>query len=314
MAEIKKETLKTTIAAELADNNAGLISAEDVRQNLIDAVDSINYIVASGDTEDKYKFVKNVKASDQNGAGVYGLFIAESGITFPNSVDTTAQIRPYPGPEGIQHDDLAGRNTSTDAHTQYLAIDGTRAMDGNLMMTSDNWIGSSGNNAHGLKFVHRYAGDPPAYTGSDDVIARNDIHVGSSGAFVFNDNSMFNSAQGVAKAWVSFDASTGSPVISGSYNVSSITDVDTGKFKIYFAHDVLGGNDYAAIGNSNARTTRGSIEDFDRHTVGMVARSGDIGSQRYLSYCVLNENGAFVDAVRNDVVVFGLGSGVIMNT
>ena len=138
--------------------------------------------------------------------------------------------------------------------------------------------------------------------------------MGNSGDFIFNDNSRFNSAQGVAKAWVSFDASSATPVISGSYNVSSITDVDTGKFKIYFKHDVLGGNDYAAVGNSNARSSAGSIEDFDRHTVGMVARSGDIGTTRYLSYCVLNEAGSFVDAARNDVVVFGLGSGVIMNT
>ena len=58
MAEINKETLKTTIASELADNNAGLISEADVRQNLIDAVDSINMIVASGNTNENYKFVQ----------------------------------------------------------------------------------------------------------------------------------------------------------------------------------------------------------------------------------------------------------------
>ena len=306
MPEKQKDALKTHIEADLSDNNAGLISAEDVRHNLIDTVDSINYIVASGDTENKYKFVYNVKASDQNGAGVYGLFIAESGVSFPNSSDTTPQIHPYPGAGGIQHNDLAGLTTA-DPHTQYFPIDGSRPMEGDAPMAS-YWIGASGNTNHGLKFVHRYADDPAG------TIARNDIHVGNSGDFVFNDNSRFNSAQGVAKAWLSFDASAGSPVVSGSYNVSSITDVDTGKFKIYFKHDVLGGNDYAVVGNSNARSTRGSIEDFDRNTVGMVARSGDIDTTRYLSYCVLNENGAFVDAARNDLVVFGLGSGVIMNT
>ena len=306
MAEIKKDTLKTRIETELADNNAGLISAEDVRQNLIDAVDSINYIVASGDTENKYKFVQNVKVSTQNGADT-GMFITESGIEFANGHPKEGiQLEPYPGAEYIQHNDLAGLTTG-DPHTQYLPIDGSRAMAENLPMASF-WIGASGTDDHGLKFVHKYADDPAG------TVARNDIYVGNSGDFIFNDNSKFNSAQGVAKAWVSFDVSSATPVISGSYNVSSITDVDTGKFKIYFKHDVLGGNDYAAVGNSNARSTRGSIEDFDRNTVGMVARSGDYGTTRYLSYCVLNEVGSFVDAVRNDVVVFGLGSGVAMNT
>ena len=305
MAEKNKETLKTTIASELADNNAGLISAADVRQNLIDAVDSINMIVASGDTENKYKFVQNVRVSTQNG-GDTGMFITESGIQFVNGPKAGSQYEPYPGVEGIAHNDLAGLETG-DPHTQYLPIDGSRPMEGDLP-TASYWIGASGTTNHGLKFVHRDADDPAS------TIARNDIYVGNSGDFIFNDNSRFNSAQGVAKAWVSFDASSATPVISGSYNVSSITDVDTGKFKIYFKHDVLGGNDYAAVGNSNARSSAGSIEDFDRHTVGMVARSGDIGTTRYLSYCVLNEAGSFVDAARNDVVVFGLGSGVIMNT
>ena len=309
MAEIKKETLKTTIAAELADNNAGLISAEDVRQNLIDAVDSINYIVASGDTDEKYKFVTNVRVSTQNGVDT-GMFITESGIEFDNGHPKEGiQYEPYPGATGIEHDDLGGLTTGH-PHTQYLPINPplhSSEMEGNLPLAS-YWIGASGTVNHGLKFVHRYADDP------DGTIARNDIHVGSSGDFVFNDDSRFNSAQGVAKAWISFDASTGSPVVSGSYNVSSITDLDTGKFEIYFKHDVLGGNDYAAVGNSNARSSAGSIEDFDRHTVGMVARSGNISDQRFLSYCVLNENGSFVDAARNDLVVFGLGSGVIMNT
>ena len=306
MAEKQKETLKTHIEADLSNNNAGLISAEDVRHNLIDTVDSINYIVASGDTENKYKFVYNVKASDQNGPGVYGLFIAESGVSFPNSSDTTPQIQPYPGPGGIQHDNLAGLTTG-DPHTRYLPVDGSRPMEGDLPMAS-YWLGASGTVNHGLKFVHRDADDPAG------TIARNDIHVGNSGDFIFNDNSRFNSAQGIAKAWVSFDVTSFSPVISGSYNVSSITDIAQGKFRIYFNHDVLGGNDYAAVGNSTARASLGSDEDFDRNTVGMVARSGDYGNPRYLSYCVLNELGTFVDAARNDVVVFGLGSGVVMNT
>jgi hypothetical protein len=261
--------------------------------------------VASGDTENKYKFVYNVKASDQNGPGVYGLFIAESGISFPNSPDTTPQINPYPGPGGIQHNDLAGLTTA-DPHVQYFPVDGSRTMEGNLP-TASYWVGASGNDNHGLKFVHRFANDPAG------TIARNDIHVGNSGDLVFNDNSRFNSAQGVAKAWVSFDGTTTSPTISGHYNVTSITDVGTGKYVITFAHDVLGGNNYAAIANSNARSTNSSSEDFERNTVGLTVRDGDGGTPRTLSYVVLNESvPGYTDSRLNDLVVFGLGSGVTM--
>ena len=41
--------LLSTIASELANNNAGLISAYDIRHNLEDIVESINLIVSSGD-------------------------------------------------------------------------------------------------------------------------------------------------------------------------------------------------------------------------------------------------------------------------
>ena len=134
MAEKQKETLKTHINADLADNNAGLISAADVRQNLIDAVDSINMIVASGDTENKYKFVQNVRVSTQNG-GDTGMFITESGIQFVNGPKAGSQYEPYPGVEGIAHNDLAGLETG-DPHTQYLPIDGSRPMEGDLPTAS----------------------------------------------------------------------------------------------------------------------------------------------------------------------------------
>ena len=52
MADIKSSgDLLASIAADLSDNNAGLISAEDVRHNMADTARSINQIVASGDTD-----------------------------------------------------------------------------------------------------------------------------------------------------------------------------------------------------------------------------------------------------------------------
>jgi len=49
MSVKSKAQLITNIQTELADNNAGLISAYDIRHNMEDIVDSINQIVASGD-------------------------------------------------------------------------------------------------------------------------------------------------------------------------------------------------------------------------------------------------------------------------
>ena len=40
MAEKTKTDLSTSIDTDLADNNAGNISARDVRQNMLDIVDS----------------------------------------------------------------------------------------------------------------------------------------------------------------------------------------------------------------------------------------------------------------------------------
>ena len=204
----------------------------------------------------------------------------------------------YPGATGVDHNDLKNL-TAGDPHTQYLPADGSRPMTGHLAMGS-NWISASGGANKGIKFTYH--------------TDRDDVHIGSSGDLVFWDNSRFNTGKAAAKAWLSFDASAGTPTISGHYNVSSITDVGQGKFRVNFVDNVLGSNDYAAIGQSNARSTGASEEDFDRHTVGIVARSGTYDTQRFLSYQVLNENGSYVDAYRNDLVVFGLGSGVSMGS
>ena len=59
----------TSIAADLADNNAGLISAEDVRHNMEDSVASVGKIMSLADTENTYYFQNNVKVSgDDSGA------------------------------------------------------------------------------------------------------------------------------------------------------------------------------------------------------------------------------------------------------
>ena len=55
--------LMAGISADLADNNAGLISAYDVRHNMEDTVFSLQSIIVSGDTEGEFPFFNAVKFS-----------------------------------------------------------------------------------------------------------------------------------------------------------------------------------------------------------------------------------------------------------
>lgn len=293
MAILSKDQIKTNVQSELADNNAGLISAYDVRHNMVDIVDSINQIVASGDFEATNPFANNVKFTKN--------IIAQSGIQFS---DSTTQYTAYPGPSSIQHNSLAGLTTG-DVHTQYLPLDGVRVMSANLGLGS-NWVNSSGNSQitsssnRGIRF--QYASS-----------TQENIIVGNKSTVVFEtDSSKMNNAKGVAKAWINFDASGVSsvPSVRDSYNIVQLEKIEVGKFRIVFASGTLKNNDYVAIGTSNSRTTAASKEDFDLNTVGIVARSGDDASVlRSLTFCVLNDAGNYVDAQINDLVVYGLGAG-----
>ena len=71
--------LLSTIASELANNNAGLISAYDIRHNLEDIVESINLIVSSGDFDTKWAFANDVRAKRNDTTSTGGLFIADNG-------------------------------------------------------------------------------------------------------------------------------------------------------------------------------------------------------------------------------------------
>ena len=293
MAILSKDQIKTNVQSELADNNAGLISAYDVRHNMEDIVDSINQIVASGDFESTNPFVNNVKFLRN--------IIAQSGIQFS---DTTIQYTAYPGPGSVQHNSLAGLATG-DVHTQYLPLGGVRVMTNNLGLGS-NWINSSGNsqisssNNRGIRFQY-------ASSTQENVI------IGNKSTVVFEiDSSKMDTAKGVAKAWISFDASGVShvPAVRDSYNITRLEKIEVGKFRIVFTSGTLKNNDYVAIGTSNSRTTAASKEDFDINTVGIVARSGDDTSLlRSLTFCILNDAGNYVDAQINDLVVYGLGVG-----
>ena len=303
MARHTQAYIKANITSELSDNNAGLISASDVRHNMEDTVDSINDIVASGDFDAGTPFKGgNVRVKIINGQN--GFFIAESGIQFPNAGGgATHQYEAYPGALNINHNNLAGL-TVGDVHTQYLPLTGGRVMSNNLGL-DDNWINASGNsdtvssNNRGLKFESL-----------SSTVEK--IHVGNATTIVFDkDSTQLQTSKGVAKAWINFNGS-GSMAIRDSYNVKQLSRVDNsvGKFKITFVSGVLANNYYTALGLSNGRGDNDSGDDFDRSTVGLVDRTGDdVATLRSVTFYVLNDAGQFVDAAVNDLVIFGRDPG-----
>jgi hypothetical protein len=298
MSVQSKAQLIANIQTELADNNAGLISAYDIRHNMEDIVDSINQIVASGDFNATTPFVGNVRAKIVSNAG--GLFIAESGVNFPNGGGT--QYVAYPGPQGLLHNDLSGLGVG-DPHVQYLNLNGGRVMTNNLG-TGSNWINSSGNsqvsssNNRGLKFQY-------VSSTVENVI------VGSGSKLTFNkDGSMFDTANGVAKAWINFDSSVSPPVVKSSYNIHTLEKIGTGKFKIYFTSGTLLDNNYVAHGSSNARSSADNGDDFDNNDVGTFYRTGDdANTLRAVSFHVKDKGNNFFDAEVNNLVVFGFNVG-----
>lgn len=297
MAVRSKTQIVNNITNNLADNNAGLISAADIRNNMLDIVDSINAIVGSGNFDGDTPFSpNNVRAKIDTINKTGGFFIAESGIVFPNAVGQQTQIMPYPGPGGISHNTL-NNLTEENPHTQYMSIDGINKAIGNMPM-GNAWINSSGNlsiatNNRGFKFEYT--------TGASGEI----IHVGSNSTIKFDrDNSYTQSGKGFAQAWISFNGSGTMSVLS-SYNVSKLQKVNQGRYKVFFKPNTFANNLYVAVGNSNAVGGNGSAEDFDINTVGIVERDKD-----YVTFYVKSDDNEYVNAAVNDLVVFGNASGV----
>jgi hypothetical protein len=302
MATIRSSgTILGNIEANLADNNAGLISAADVRNNMADTLVSINQIVASGDTDDKWPFVFDVRAQTYAGSG--GTFIAESGIIFPNSpVSTERQVQPFLGVGNLQHNDLGGL-TNGDPHTQYVSISGIksgRSMTGNLAM-ANYWIGSEGND-QGLKFS-------VATTG----VLGDDIEV--SGTFIFRkDNSKMDSAHGVAKAWLSFTAGE-PPTLRGYHNIDALERIESGVYKVTFTSGTFLNNNYAAIGISNGLASSGTYDAMEPNSVGITLREGDDGTTlRSLHFKTEQDDGDAVEGAFNDLVVYGYSPGSTSGT
>ena len=101
-----------------------------------------------------------------------------------------------------------------------------------------------------------------------------------------NSTSTTNAIIGSAKAWVNF-AGNGTPTISASYNVSSVTYVSTGIWNITFANALSSSSFCAVIGQGqnstnnqtsntsyNYATTGLTIQHFEANTTNNIANSG----------------------------------------
>ena len=306
MATIKSSgDLVSSISTDMADNNAGLISAEDVRHNMEDTVASIGRIVCSGDMDVEYPFYKTVRLSNENSTGASdtkttGDLVLDSGIFFPNAPENSSnrQDRPWLGDGSIDHGSIAG--LGDDDHTIYYHVAGTRACTADFKL-GDNWINASGYTAKGFKFV-------PVGPGTDQ-----EIYV--SGNMRWADNSTMPNAKGVANAWVTFDGrgttNNGVPTIRAYHNISGIERLNPGKFKITFLSGIFVDNDYACIGTANGTTASGSMEDMTVNTCGFVLRDmvDNNPDLRSVTLNVKTAAGGYADSELIDCVFWGYGPG-----
>ncbi len=296
--------LIASISLDMSDNNAGLISAEDVRHNMEDTAFSINRIVASGDTDVEFPFYNNVRARQvSTGDATAGIFIAESGVQFPNwpisvaGITNNTQIQPFPGIGGLDHGELESSSLADDDHSAYYALNAARACTAHFKL-GNFWLTASGHAAQGFKFV-------PVGPGNDQEIY-------TSGTMRFSDNSTLENAKGVANAWVTFDASgtdasANLPTIRGYHGISGIERLNPGKFKITFNSGVFKDNNYVAIGTSNGTEASGSMEDMTVNTVGFVMRDlVDNNPDLRSTTCVIKTPaGLYADAEMIDCVFYG---------
>jgi len=122
------------------------------------------------------------------------------------------------------------------------------------------------------------------------------------------DSSTIASAVPTAHAFIRFKGAN-PPVVKSSYNIQSIKRIDQGKYEFYFkpsARFSAGGlGDYVVVAHANGTSTASSVEDMDLVNAASVERSGDV-----FSLAVQNDAGVYVDCELNDVVVFGIASGV----
>ena len=103
----------------------------------------------------------------------------------------------------------------------------------------------------------------------------------------------------IAKVWVHFDGTeAAADMIGASYNVSSITDIDTGRYTINFATALTDAN-YSAVMYTNAYDGDAAGGFLNHFAGGLNTRTTT--SIRLESY----STAAYPDASLCDVIIFG---------
>ena len=333
--QLNSGELIASISADLADNNAGLISAEDVRHNMEDTVYSIRRIVASGESEAHLTLYNTVIASRSSAGAaqmsepgtVYasGDFVAESGVIFPNAPEnsTKRQVRPFLGSNSIDHSQL--QNLSADDHLQYYKLDGLRPLEGN-MKTNGVWINASGQNYTGLKFRPDHTSDATQQTilvsGYSPSARRTEAGFSNQGGFEFMDKSIIPNGKGMAKAWLSLATSgihngqDDRPQLFAYHNISGVHRIAEGQLAVTFTSGTFHDNSYVAIGTASARNTStpkdyglggtaNNPANFEVNTVGIAGRSGVRNGLRECRVYIIDDDGSYQDSDRLDLVFFG---------
>ena len=288
------------ITDRLANNNAGDISAADVRENIENIVTSILPIVTK-ELNSSRPFEQDVVVG--LGGESPATLTLNSGVYFN---DNTFQNTAYPGPNSILHNQLGGLDVG-DPHPTYLPSDGSRALTGSLEV--EQWLNSSGVNDRGIKFTQ-----DSSQNETINVAANTDVKF-------LSDNSTMSSSNGMALAYLNFGASglDQTVTVRSALNINSIERDDPaslGKFKINFKPGTLYSANFVAIGSSNGRSDSDNGEDFAHNVVAMVDRGGEgtTLSNHYVTFFVNNSAGAYVDAAVNDLVIYGIASGVSVGT
>jgi hypothetical protein len=101
-----------------------------------------------------------------------------------------------------------------------------------------------------------------------------------------------NGMTGICKAWVNFDASSGTPSIRGSFNVSSVTTVGTGDFTVNYTTAMPNANYCVTgcIGNSSA----GANAFIPTNAGSTAPATGSIRIGTYIYGAATNPTYAFV--------------------
>ena len=109
-------------------------------------------------------------------------------------------------------------------------------------------------------------------------------------------------ANGIAKVWINFNASSGTPSIRASYNVSSITDNGVGKFTLNFTN-ALADTNYSVVGTTG-NTGSTSYTSFCGTSMSSTSSYDNKSTSGVYIAILAGNNGAFIDHFDINVSIF----------